>query len=161
MHGSAPNPAVLVEEGHIRAKPGVDVSSAADHRNVERSRPGGRRGLTAIQSGGPRTHGARACTRSVWRPPPTRRQRCDAKTFTYRSIVDHAARITIGPGKRGGKPYIPGLCIPVYDEHDYLACGMTEQQFLSDFADLELDDIRACLAFAADRERRLLIVPAA
>jgi uncharacterized protein (DUF433 family) len=68
-------------------------------------------------------------------------------------------RITIEPGKRGGKPCIRGLRITIYDILEYLAGGMTEQQILNDFPDLELEDIRACLAFAADRERKLVSVP--
>lgn len=69
--------------------------------------------------------------------------------------------MTIEPGKRGGKPCIRGLRITVYDVLEYLASGMTEAQILADFPDLTSDDIRASLAFAADRERRLLSVPAA
>ncbi|UCC30377.1 MAG: DUF433 domain-containing protein [Phycisphaerales bacterium] len=68
--------------------------------------------------------------------------------------------ITIEPGKRGGKPCIRGLRITVYDVLEYLASGMTEAQILSDFPDLTAEDIRACLAFAADRERRLMSIPA-
>lgn len=68
--------------------------------------------------------------------------------------------ITIEPGKRGGKPCIRGLRITVYDVLEYLASGMTETQIVSDFPDLTTEDIRACLAFAADRERRLLSIPA-
>jgi len=75
------------------------------------------------------------------------------ETMSYRE------RITIESGKRGGKPCIRGLRITVYDVLEYLAGGMTEQQILSDFPDLELEDIRACLAFAADRERKLVSVP--
>ncbi|MHC4442220.1 MAG: DUF433 domain-containing protein [Planctomycetota bacterium] len=67
--------------------------------------------------------------------------------------------ITIEPGKRSGKPCIRGLRITVYDVLEYLASGMTEDQILADFPDLTVDDIRACLAFAADRERRLLSMP--
>jgi uncharacterized protein (DUF433 family) len=63
--------------------------------------------------------------------------------------------ITIEPGKRGGKPCIRGLRITVYDVLEYLASGMTEDQILKDFPDLTREDIKACLAFAADRERRL------
>ena len=63
--------------------------------------------------------------------------------------------ITIEPGKRGGKPCIRGLRITVYDVLDYLAGGMTEQEILADFPDLTAEDLKACLAFAADRERRL------
>ena len=75
--------------------------------------------------------------------------------------MDYATRITIDPAKRGGKPCVRGLRITVYDVLEYLASGMTEQEILLDLPDLEPDDIRACLAFAADRERRLFVVPAA
>ena len=68
--------------------------------------------------------------------------------------------ITIEPGKRGGKPCIRGLRITVYDVLEYLAGGMSETEILGDFPDLTSADIRACLAFAADRERRLLSIPA-
>ncbi|MFI5396267.1 MAG: DUF433 domain-containing protein [Candidatus Binatia bacterium] len=68
-------------------------------------------------------------------------------------------RITIEPGKRGGKPCIRGLRITVYDVLEYLASGMSEDEVLSDFPDLEREDIRACLEFAADRERKLVSVP--
>jgi uncharacterized protein (DUF433 family) len=67
--------------------------------------------------------------------------------------------ITIEPGKRGGKPCIRGLRITVYDVLEYLASGMSEDEILTDFPDLTREDIRACSAFAADRERRLLEVP--
>jgi uncharacterized protein (DUF433 family) len=70
-------------------------------------------------------------------------------------------RITIEPDKRGGKPCIRGLRIIVYDVLEYLASGMTEDEILSDFPDLEREDIRACLEFAADRERKLVSVPRA
>ena len=69
--------------------------------------------------------------------------------------MDYRARITIEPGKRGGKPCLRGLRITVYDVLDYLAGGMTEDEILADFPDLEREDMRAALAFAADRERRL------
>jgi uncharacterized protein (DUF433 family) len=75
--------------------------------------------------------------------------------------VDYRAIVTIEPGKRGGKPCIRGLRITVYDVLEYLASGMSEAEILADFPDLTSDDIRACLSFAADRERRLLSVPAA
>ena len=64
--------------------------------------------------------------------------------------------ITMEPGKRGGKPCIRGMRITVYDVLEYLASGMSEQEILDDFPDLTQDDIRACLAFAADRERKLV-----
>ena len=63
-------------------------------------------------------------------------------------------RITIEPGKRGGKPCIRGLRMTVSDVLDYLASGMSEDDVLRDFPDLTREDIRACLAFAADLERR-------
>nr|WP_257644464.1 DUF433 domain-containing protein [Nevskia soli] len=64
------------------------------------------------------------------------------------------------PDKMGGKPCIRGLRITVYDVLDYLASGMSEAEILADFPDLTRDDLLACLAFAADRERRMLSVPA-
>ena len=73
--------------------------------------------------------------------------------------MDYQELITIEPGKRGGKPCIRGLRITVYDVLDYLAAGMTHKQILQDFPYLTEEDIRACLAFAADRERRLALVP--
>ncbi len=69
--------------------------------------------------------------------------------------------ITIEPNKRGGKPCIRGLRITVYEVLEYMASGMTEEEILSDFPDLTKDDLRAALAFAADRERRLMEVPIA
>jgi uncharacterized protein (DUF433 family) len=70
--------------------------------------------------------------------------------------VDYTKIISIEAGKRGGKPCIRGLRVTVYDVLEYLASGMSEDEILSDFPDLTRDDIRACLAFAADRERRLM-----
>ncbi|WP_337287267.1 DUF433 domain-containing protein [Candidatus Methylomirabilis sp.] len=70
-------------------------------------------------------------------------------------------RITITPGVRGGKPCIRGTRITVYDILEYLAGGMTESQILADFPSLTQEDIRACLVFAAARERRLAVPPAA
>ncbi len=68
--------------------------------------------------------------------------------------------ITIDPGKRGGKPCIRGLRITVQDVLDYLASGMSIEEILDDFPDLTRNDIQACLAFAADRERKLMTIPA-
>jgi len=65
-------------------------------------------------------------------------------------------RITVEPGKRGGKPCIRGLRITVSDVLEYLASGITEAEILADFPELTSEDIRACLTFAAERERRLL-----
>jgi uncharacterized protein (DUF433 family) len=75
--------------------------------------------------------------------------------------MDDRRVITLDPGKRGGKPCIRGLRITVYDVLEYLASGMSEAEILADFPDLNRDDIRACLAFAADCERRLVSIPAA
>jgi uncharacterized protein (DUF433 family) len=74
--------------------------------------------------------------------------------------MDYRDIITIEPGKMSGKPCIRGLRITVYVVLDYLASGMTEAEILADFPDLTADDIHACLAFAADRERRLTSIPA-
>jgi uncharacterized protein (DUF433 family) len=75
--------------------------------------------------------------------------------------MDYRRLITIEPGKRGGKPCIRGLRITVYDVLEYLASGMAEAEILRDFPDLTAEDIRACLAFAADRERKLISIPPA
>ena len=69
--------------------------------------------------------------------------------------MDYHKHISIDPDKRSGKPCIRGLRITVYDVLEYLAGGMTPDQIVTDFPDLTLEDIRACLAFAADRERKL------
>ena len=73
--------------------------------------------------------------------------------------MDYRKLITIESGKRGGKPCIRGLRITVYDVLEYLASGMSEDEILRDFPDLTREDIRACLAFAADRERKLVSAP--
>lgn len=64
--------------------------------------------------------------------------------------------ITIEPGKRGGRPVIRGLRIAVADVLGWLAAGMSPEEIVADFPELDLADIRAALAFAADRERRTL-----
>jgi uncharacterized protein (DUF433 family) len=78
------------------------------------------------------------------------------------SAVDHPWRslITIEPGKRGGRPCIRGMRMTVYDVLSYLAAGMTAAEILDDFPYLAAEDIQACLAFAAERERTMLVVPA-
>ena len=68
--------------------------------------------------------------------------------------MDYREIITIEAGKRGGKPCIRGLRITVYDVLEYLASGMSHAEILKDFPYLTEQDILACLAFAADRERR-------
>ncbi len=71
--------------------------------------------------------------------------------------MDYRDIITIEPGKRSGKPCIRGLRITVQDILEYLAGGMTEEEILADFPELTHEDIRACLAFAANRERQLAV----
>ena len=69
-------------------------------------------------------------------------------------------RITVEPGKRGGKPCIRGMRITVYDVLSYLAAGMSTSEVLDDFPYLTGEDIQACLAFAAERERSMLVTVA-
>lgn len=86
--------------------------------------------------------------------------RCDASrrreaiaedaTLTYQDII------TIEPGKRGGRPMIRGMRIAVADVLGWLAAGMTHEQIVADYPEVTEDHIRACLAYAADRERRLV-----
>jgi uncharacterized protein (DUF433 family) len=66
--------------------------------------------------------------------------------------------ITIEAGKCGGQPCIRGMRITVYDVLSYLAAGMTPHEVLADFPYLEEDDIRACLQYAAERERQTLLL---
>ena len=73
--------------------------------------------------------------------------------------VDYHQIITIDPDKRSGKPCIRGTRMTVTDVLEYLAGGMTEAELLAEFPDLKAEDILACLAFAADRERKLAILP--
>jgi uncharacterized protein (DUF433 family) len=68
--------------------------------------------------------------------------------------MSYRDRITIEPGKRGGRPCIRGMRITVYDVLGWLAAGMSHQEILRDYPELEAEDIRACLEFAAERERR-------
>jgi len=70
--------------------------------------------------------------------------------------MDYQNIITIEPGKRGGRPTIRGMRIAVADVFGWLATGMTHEEILSDYPELTEEDIRACLAYAADRERRLV-----
>jgi uncharacterized protein (DUF433 family) len=69
--------------------------------------------------------------------------------------MDYQDIITIEEGKRGGRPCIRGLRITVGDVLGWLAAGLSHEQIISDFPELTEGDIRACLAYAADRERRL------
>jgi len=74
--------------------------------------------------------------------------------------MDYSKIITIEPDKRSGKPTIRGTRMTVTDVLEYLAGGMTPEEIVDEFPDLTLEDIRACLAFAADRERKLATLPA-
>ena len=75
--------------------------------------------------------------------------------------MDFKDIITIDPEKHSGKPCIRGMRITVSDVLEYLAAGMSFDEILADFPDLTVDDIRACLVFAAERERRLFNITAA
>ena len=70
--------------------------------------------------------------------------------------MDYRLFITAEPGKRGGRPCVRGMRIAVADVLGWLASGMTHGDIMADFPELTEDDIRACLAFAADRERRFM-----
>jgi uncharacterized protein (DUF433 family) len=78
------------------------------------------------------------------------RQR-DIMSTSYRKII------TIEAGKRAGKPCIRGMRITVYDVLSYLAAGMSQDEILADFPYLTVEDINACLGYAADRERQTLV----
>lgn len=69
-------------------------------------------------------------------------------------------RITLEPGKRGGKPCIRGMRITVYDVLGWVAAGMSNAEILEDYPELESADIQACLSFAASREQRMVRIAA-
>ena len=73
--------------------------------------------------------------------------------------MDYRERITIDPEIRSGKPCVKGTRIAVADVFDYLGGGMSIAEVLDDFPDLKEEDIRACFAYAADRDRRLNVLP--
>lgn len=75
-------------------------------------------------------------------------------------MIDYRQYITIEPGKRGGQAVIRGMRITVADVLGWLAEGMSHEEILADFPELTDADIRAVLAFAADRQRRTVIAPA-
>ncbi|MDP2686329.1 MAG: DUF433 domain-containing protein [Aequorivita sp.] len=72
-------------------------------------------------------------------------------------MVDYKKYITIDPNKRFGKPIIAGTRISVYDVLNWLANGMTKQEILEDFPELDENGINACLSFAAGRENRIRV----
>lgn len=80
---------------------------------------------------------------------------------SYRLAMSQLERITVDPSVRFGKPCVRGTRLTVGDVLGYLAGGMTEAEVLADFPQLTHEDILACLAFAAERERRLVSIPTA
>ena len=70
--------------------------------------------------------------------------------------MDFQGRITINPSVRFGKPCVRGTRLTVGDVLGFHASGMGEAELLEDFPQLSHDDVLACLAYAADRERLLL-----
>jgi uncharacterized protein (DUF433 family) len=79
---------------------------------------------------------------------------------SYHHDMSYQGIITIEPGKLSGKPCIRGMRITVCDVLEYLASGMSQEEILSDFPYLTKEDILACLSYAADREKRLMVVEA-
>ena len=73
--------------------------------------------------------------------------------------MNYSHLITIEPDQRSGQPCIRRLRMTVQDVLEYLASGLSVGEILADFPDLTEEDIRACLSFAADRERRLRVIP--
>lgn len=71
--------------------------------------------------------------------------------------MDYRDRITSEPGKRGGRPCLRGTRIAVADVLGWLAAGLSHAEITADFPEVGDDDIRACLAYAADRERRVVV----
>ena len=71
-------------------------------------------------------------------------------------MIDYHQIITADPGKRGGRPCVRGMRICVSDILGWLSSGMSHAEIMEDFPELTEEDIRACLAYAADRERRLI-----
>src|ERR1043165_6590498 len=72
--------------------------------------------------------------------------------------MDYRKIITMEPGKRGGKPCIRGMRITVADVLGWLSAGMSHDEIFDDYPEITEEDIRASLAYAADRERRLMVI---
>jgi uncharacterized protein (DUF433 family) len=83
-------------------------------------------------------------------PQRKRGGRSEDQRTTYQDII------AMEPGKRGGRPCIRGMRITVGDVLGWLAAGMSHEQIIDEYPELTERDIRACLAYAADRERRLI-----
>ena len=88
--------------------------------------------------------------------PQCRSPAAPARKECYNTPMGYQDIITIEPGKRGGRPCIRHMRIAVADVLGWLAAGQSHQQILADFPEVTEEDIRACLAYAADRERRLV-----
>jgi uncharacterized protein (DUF433 family) len=91
------------------------------------------------------------------RPQVAHRVVAPTPTPHYTESMDYTTLLTLEPGKRGGKPCLRRMRITVYDVLSYLAAGMTQEELLEDFPCLTPEDIRACLSYAADRERSTLV----
>lgn len=90
---------------------------------------------------------------------PSSIRRRDNLQRWHQAHMNYTDIITVEPGKRGGKPCVRGLRITVYEVLEYLASEMTEAEILDDFPDLTREDLKACIAYAADRERRFMSAP--
>jgi len=72
-------------------------------------------------------------------------------------MINYKNIITLESGKRSGQPCIRGLRITVYDVLNMLADGMTTEEIISDFPEIDKNDILACLSFAADKEHKIAV----
>ncbi|MFN0122074.1 MAG: DUF433 domain-containing protein [Blastocatellia bacterium] len=75
------------------------------------------------------------------------------------TTVDYAGIITINPNKRSGQPCIRETRMTVADVLEYMAAGMSPEMIVAEFPNITVADIQACLAYAADRDRRTKIIP--
>jgi uncharacterized protein (DUF433 family) len=86
--------------------------------------------------------------------------RCDNRALNSAKLEPDMNRITLEPGKRGGRPCVRGLRITVYDVLSMLSGGMSQQEIQDDFPELTSEDIQAVLAYAADREHQVVSLKA-
>ena len=152
---------------HARSKSSGHVELHDPHRTRDRAAPATiPETLEVIQRGGRHVMAASPCITTAsltaglsacQRKPPSEREIDRSRSGGVVSRMDYSDRITIEPGKRGGKPCIRGMRITVGDVLEYLASGMSEDEILEEFPYLEREDIKAVLAFAADRERKLQV----
>jgi uncharacterized protein (DUF433 family) len=106
--------------------------------------------VEAAMGGGKRIRTTKAIEKSKEDPDMIRQMIVEGAVMSYQDII------TIEAGKRGGRPCVRHMRIAVADVLGWLAAGMSHDQIFAEFPELTEDDIRACLAYAADRERRLL-----